>query len=226
MQSGRPAEAVRAALWQEWRGGPTVHCFLCAHHCRIAPGERGLCGVRENREGVLYTLVYGCPISTAVDPIEKKPLFHFLPGTCTYSLATVGCNFTCAFCQNADISQMPRRSGRGSSGRPMSPEQVVAGALRGGLPEHLLHVHRAHDLLRVRARLRPAGDRGRPEERLRDQRIHDGRDARATSTGTSTPPTSTSSRSPTTSIARWWGPAEAGARLHPAAVARWGSGWR
>ena len=116
-EASRPAEAVRAALWEEWRGGPRVHCFLCAHHCRIAPGERGRCGVRENRDGVLYTLVYGCPVSTAVDPIEKKPLFHFLPGSMSFSLATVGCNFTCSFCQNADISQMPRDQGR-IIGRP------------------------------------------------------------------------------------------------------------
>jgi pyruvate formate lyase activating enzyme len=131
MEGGRPAEAVRAALWEAWRGGPQVHCFLCAHHCRVGPGGVGKCGVRENREGVLYTLVYGCPISTAVDPIEKKPLFHFLPGTSTYSLATVGCNFTCAFCQNAGISQMPADQGR-IVGRPMSAEDVVAGALATG----------------------------------------------------------------------------------------------
>jgi len=123
-----PAGAVQADLWRDWRGGPAVHCFLCAHHCRIAPGERGLCGVRENRDGVLYTLVYGCPVSTAIDPIEKKPLFHFLPGSLTYSLATVGCNFTCTFCQNADISQMPRDRGR-IVGRILSPRQVVEAAL-------------------------------------------------------------------------------------------------
>jgi len=123
-----PAGAVRAELWRDWRGGPGVHCFLCAHHCRIAPGERGRCGVRENRDGILYTLVYGCPVSTAVDPIEKKPLFHFLPGSLTYSLATVGCNLTCTFCQNADISQMPRDRGR-IAGRALSPRQAVEAAL-------------------------------------------------------------------------------------------------
>jgi pyruvate formate lyase activating enzyme len=128
VSSGRPAQAVRAELWEEWRGGPTVHCFLCAHHCRVAPGDRGLCGVRENREGTLYTLVYGCPISTAVDPIEKKPLFHFLPGTLSYSIATVGCNLSCLFCQNADISQMPRDHGR-ILGKALSPEEVVDSAL-------------------------------------------------------------------------------------------------
>ncbi len=131
MESGRPAQGVRAALWEAWQGGPQVHCFLCAHHCRIGPGGFGKCGVRENRDGVLYTLVYGCPVSTAIDPIEKKPLFHFLPGTSTYSLATVGCNFACSFCQNADISQMPADQGR-IVGRPMSPEQIVAGALAAG----------------------------------------------------------------------------------------------
>ena len=131
MGSSGSAASVRAELWRSWRGGPSVHCFLCAHHCRIAPGERGLCGVRENREGVLYTSVYGRPISTAVDPIEKKPLFHFLPGTTSYSLATVGCNFACAFCQNADISQMPRDHGL-VAGRPLAPEQVVEEALSAG----------------------------------------------------------------------------------------------
>lgn len=131
MKSGQAVQAVRAALWEEWRGGPRVHCFLCAHHCRVAPGESGLCGVRENRDGVLYTLVYGCPVSTAVDPIEKKPLFHFLPGSMSFSLAAVGCNFRCSFCQNADISQMPHDQGR-IVGRPLSPEEVVSAAQAAG----------------------------------------------------------------------------------------------
>jgi pyruvate formate lyase activating enzyme len=131
MERGRPVEPVRAALWEAWHGGPRVHCFLCAHHCRVLPGGFGKCGVRENRDGVLYTHVYGCPVSTAVDPIEKKPLFHFLPGTATYSLATVGCNFTCLFCQNADISQMPTAQGR-IIGKQLSPGEVVADAVSLG----------------------------------------------------------------------------------------------
>jgi pyruvate formate lyase activating enzyme len=129
--SGDELGVARAALWEEWRGGPRVHCFLCAHHCRIEPGKRGLCGVRENRDGVLFTLVYGCPVASAVDPIEKKPLFHFLPGTLSYSVATVGCNFACKFCQNADISQMPNEEGR-VVGKPQSPEQVVSAAQAAG----------------------------------------------------------------------------------------------
>jgi pyruvate formate lyase activating enzyme len=128
---GGSSTHVRADLWRDWRGGPRVHCLLCAHHCRITPGERGLCGVRENRDGVLYTLVYGFPVSTAVDPIEKKPLFHFLPGSRSLSLATVGCNFTCVFCQNSDISQMPREGGR-IVGHPLSPRQVVEEAHSSG----------------------------------------------------------------------------------------------
>ncbi|HLA81365.1 MAG TPA: AmmeMemoRadiSam system radical SAM enzyme [Thermoleophilia bacterium] len=124
----RPGEPVEASLWEPWRGVQRVHCFLCAHHCRIAPGEIGLCGVRKNIDGTLYTLVYGCPVSTAVDPIEKKPLFHFLPGTLSYSVATVGCNLRCLFCQNAEISQMPQDTGR-IVGRPLSPEALVAAAL-------------------------------------------------------------------------------------------------
>lgn len=85
-----------------------VRCALCEHRCTIVPGARGRCGVRENRRGTLYSLVYGRLAAQSVDPIEKKPLFHVLPGTRSYSIASVGCNFTCQFCQNHDISQWPR----------------------------------------------------------------------------------------------------------------------
>jgi pyruvate formate lyase activating enzyme len=131
VDSVRAGEGVRASLWRDWRGGPSVHCLLCAHYCRIAPGDRGLCGVRENQGGVLYTLVYGRPVSVAVDPIEKKPLFQFLPGSMSLSLATVGCNFACSFCQNAEISQMPRDHS-GVAGRALSSGQVVETALEVG----------------------------------------------------------------------------------------------
>jgi pyruvate formate lyase activating enzyme len=102
----------------------TVKCATCAHRCKIREGKRGICGVRENQQGTLYSLVYGYPISQAVDPIEKKPLFHFYPGTAAFSVATVGCNFHCTFCQNADISQMPRDRER-IVGRETSPQQLV-----------------------------------------------------------------------------------------------------
>ncbi len=101
-----------------------VKCNLCNHRCIIKDGKRGICGVRENREGTLLSLVYGRPIATHIDPIEKKPLFHFQPGSKSFSIATVGCNFRCLFCQNADISQMPRDSKR-IAGDYISSKEVV-----------------------------------------------------------------------------------------------------
>jgi len=120
---------MKEALLYQKLSDEQVRCNLCAHRCAIAPGHKGVCLVRENQAGVLYTLVYGIPLSQAVDPIEKKPLFHFHPGSTAFSIATVGCNFRCEFCQNADISQMPRDQGR-IVGRQASPEQVVLAAQR------------------------------------------------------------------------------------------------
>jgi pyruvate formate lyase activating enzyme len=111
---------------------PTVRCHLCHHRCRIKDGKRGLCGVRQNRAGTLQTLVYGRLIARNVDPIEKKPLFHFQPGSRTHSIATVGCNFTCRFCQNADIAQMPSGPQGRVAGQATSPEQEVGEALASG----------------------------------------------------------------------------------------------
>jgi pyruvate formate lyase activating enzyme len=120
---------VKEALLYEKLDDQRVRCNLCAHRCVIAEGRKGVCLVRENREGILYTLVYGIPLSQAVDPIEKKPLFHFYPGSTAFSIATAGCNFRCAFCQNADISQMPRDRGQ-ILGRQATPEEVVRSAKR------------------------------------------------------------------------------------------------
>jgi pyruvate formate lyase activating enzyme len=102
-----------------------VKCYLCSHRCVISPGKRGICGVRENKDGKLYTLVYGRAISYNIDPIEKKPLYHFLPGTRSYSIATVGCNFRCLHCQNWEISQMPRERDGEIAGLDLPPEEVV-----------------------------------------------------------------------------------------------------
>jgi len=98
---------IKEAMLYEKLDDDNVRCYLCAHRCKISPSKRGICGVRENREGILYTLVYGTIIAENVDPIEKKPLFHVYPGSRSFSIATVGCNFHCTFCQNYDISQMP-----------------------------------------------------------------------------------------------------------------------
>jgi pyruvate formate lyase activating enzyme len=104
-----------------------VHCHLCAHHCMIVEQSRGVCQVRENRGGTLYTLVYGKVIARHVDPIEKKPLFHFYPGSYAYSVATPGCNFRCQWCQNADISQVQVGQIEGL-GEEVAPARIVAAA--------------------------------------------------------------------------------------------------
>ncbi len=128
--SNREITPKRAMLWDELEEG-RVQCYLCAHRCRIGEGKRGVCYVRENRDGILYTLVYGRTISQHVDPIEKKPLAHFYPGSRAYSIATVGCNFRCEWCQNASISQMPRDREM-IIGEEASPEEIVAAAKRSG----------------------------------------------------------------------------------------------
>ncbi|MBN1388875.1 MAG: AmmeMemoRadiSam system radical SAM enzyme [Bacteroidales bacterium] len=106
-----------------------VRCDLCAHRCVIGPGKKGICLVRENKEGILYTKVYGKTIARHVDPIEKKPLYHFYPGSEAYSIATPGCNFRCRFCQNWDISQ-PVSGVMAETGMEATPEQIVKFAQR------------------------------------------------------------------------------------------------
>jgi len=108
-----------------------VKCTLCNHRCVIKNGRRGICGVRENQEGTLKTLVYGKLIASNIDPIEKKPLFHFFPGSLSYSIATVGCNFKCLFCQNADIAQMPSDHDGMIMGDFVTPEDIVDAAEKG-----------------------------------------------------------------------------------------------
>src|SRR3989339_196692 len=122
---------VRDAFLCEKEADHRVRCALCAHRCRIEAGARGICGVRENREGILCSLVYGRVVAENVDPIEKKPFFHFLPGSRSFSIATAGCNFRCAFCQNHEISQMPRETGQ-IVGRERTPAEIVEMAVRSG----------------------------------------------------------------------------------------------
>lgn len=96
---------LKEAMYYEKLEGKKVRCLLCPRRCIIPDRRRGFCRVRENRDGILYTLVYGKPCAVHVDPIEKKPLFHVLPGTKSFSIATAGCNLACKFCQNWQISQ-------------------------------------------------------------------------------------------------------------------------
>ena len=107
-----------------------VICGLCNHRCHIKEGKRGICGVRENQGGKLYSLVYGRLIAENIDPIEKKPLFNFLPGSRSFSIATVGCNFQCLHCQNAGISQYPHLHGGEIAGDERRAESVVDYAVR------------------------------------------------------------------------------------------------
>lgn len=109
-----------------------VHCRLCRHYCKIADGQRGICRVRENRGGTLYSLVYGRSVAASVDPIEKKPLFHLQPGSTSFSIATVGCNFCCKHCQNWQIAQYPRTHEGELPGDALAPETIVAEARAAG----------------------------------------------------------------------------------------------
>jgi pyruvate formate lyase activating enzyme len=122
---------MREAMLYEKVAESSVRCNLCAHRCVIKDGKKGICQVRENQGGALYTLVYGHTITQHVDPVEKKPLFHFYPGSTAFSIATPGCNFRCRWCQNWDISQMPREQHL-VMGEQASPEQIVAVARETG----------------------------------------------------------------------------------------------
>jgi len=110
-----------------------VQCHVCDHLCTINDGKRGICGVRENRQGTLYALNYGLTIACAIDPIEKKPLYHYLPGTKTYSIATVGCNMICPWCQNFDISQSPKPNLE-IEGIEITPQEHINSAIQNKCP--------------------------------------------------------------------------------------------
>lgn len=118
-----------ARFYTATEGG--VECQLCPHHCRIKEGSRGLCRSRECRDGKLYALSYGKPCALAIDPVEKKPLNHFMPGTHCLSLSCTGCNLSCRWCQNSDISQVRPED---TDSAEWSPEEIVDAAFRRGLP--------------------------------------------------------------------------------------------
>jgi len=120
----------KAVLWEPCED-KKVRCKLCSHRCVIDDGKLGRCCVRKNIDGVLYSLTYDKVCSANPDPIEKKPLFHFQPGTRSFSVATMGCNFRCEFCQNWQISQAAIERGQ-IAGEPITPAQIVEGAVRNG----------------------------------------------------------------------------------------------
>ncbi len=119
---------MQAQLWQKSTGSD-VKCLLCQHKCTIANGKRGLCGVRINEKGTLQTLVGNKVAAVNLDPVEKKPLYHFKPGTKTFSFGTAGCNFACSFCQNHDISRSPQDKGL-IPGRAATADILVQHAIK------------------------------------------------------------------------------------------------
>jgi pyruvate formate lyase activating enzyme len=123
------ASTARPAMHFERLAENKIRCLLCPRECVVADRERGTCGVRENRDGTYYTLVHSNPCSLNNDPIEKKPLFHFRPGTQAFSLATAGCNIECRFCQNWQISQFPPEQ---VNHRVVTPDEIVRHAQRLG----------------------------------------------------------------------------------------------
>jgi pyruvate formate lyase activating enzyme len=125
------AEALHEARWYEMLPNGKLHCYLCPRHCHIGEGQAGFCFIRVNEGGKLYSLGYASPAALQIDPIEKKPLNHFLPGTRVFSMGTAGCNMGCFFCQNWDISKS-KADQVGSLHVP--PEDVPLLAIRNGCP--------------------------------------------------------------------------------------------
>lgn len=127
----------KAILYEKLKGNK-VRCQACHNQCLISDKKIGICGVRQNIDGDLYVLVYGKAISVNIDPVEKKPLFHFLPGQKAFSLGTLGCNFVCDFCQNWEISQAPKTFDKVESikywGEDWSPEKIVNYCKENNIP--------------------------------------------------------------------------------------------
>ena len=124
-------ETLHEGLWWEPEPGNRVHCYLCPRHCHIGEGQTGFCFIRVNQGGKLYSLGYGAPAALQVDPIEKKPLNHFLPGTRVFSMGTAGCNMGCFFCQNWDISKSKSDQVHSTE---LPPEDVPLLAAKYGCP--------------------------------------------------------------------------------------------
>jgi len=122
----------KEALFYKKVDDNNVQCYLCHHNCKVSKGNFGLCGVRENREGILYSNNYGKLVATHIDPIEKKPFFHFFPGELAYSIAAIGCNFKCDFCQNWQISQHQESQKLGVESENFSCEEIVKKAIESG----------------------------------------------------------------------------------------------
>lgn len=144
------------------KGG--VRCNLCNHRCKIKEGKRGICSGRENRGGKLYSLVYGKIIAEHIDPIEKKPLFNFLPSSKAFSIGTVGCNFQCKHCQNFDISQYPREHRGEIIGQDRTPEQIVMAVEAAGCESCFRWIEKVQPGKHISAKTRSLYMRKTPQE--------------------------------------------------------------
>lgn len=131
LKSLQKSGELHGARWWESEPNGKVHCYLCPRHCHIGEGQAGFCFIRANQGGKLYTLGYAHPAAIQIDPIEKKPLSHFLPGTRVFSMGTAGCNMGCFFCQNWDISKSRADQVRSAH---VPPEDVVSLAIEHGCP--------------------------------------------------------------------------------------------
>jgi pyruvate formate lyase activating enzyme len=120
---------IKEGVLFDWLPDNKVRCHVCSHRCTIGEGKVGMCGTRKNINGKIHTLIYNTVSSEAVDPIEKKPLYHFLPGTLSYSLGTIGCNFSCEHCQNWNISQVALEE---AWTKELTPEVAIKRALASG----------------------------------------------------------------------------------------------
>lgn len=123
---------MKEAMFYEKAENKKVKCYLCPQYCTIAPGKRGFCGVRENISGVLYSLVYGKTAALSIEPIEKKPLFHYYPGSLSLSFSTVGCNLKCLNCQNYQISQVNQKKDEKIAGKEILPKNLIEAAKTNG----------------------------------------------------------------------------------------------
>jgi len=151
----------RAVLFKKASDNNTVQCTACSHYCAIPENKTGICGVRKNVNGTLFLIVYGKPVALHIDPIEKKPLYHFYPGEKVLSLGTFGCNFRCDFCQNYEMSQMKDEDRSGNKVdyfseqlEDWSPGRIVQYAQEKNIPmisytynEPAIFVEYAHDIM-------------------------------------------------------------------------------
>ena len=176
---GRGADAALARVWTDGR----IQCDVCPRFCKLHEGQRGLCFVRARQDDAMVLTTYGRSSGFCIDPIEKKPLNHFLPGTPVFSFGTAGCNLTCKFCQNWDISKAREVD---KLNQNAAPRAIADGRAAARLPVGRVHLQRSGDLPGICGGYRARLPRGGVEDRRGDRGLHHARRRAASSTNTST----------------------------------------